>query len=114
MHSQPKHPILGIALLLLSGFSAAQDGSGPSSAPGAAVVVTGGYLTNPELRAAVIRRIDEQPALRSENISVRSFDHNVYLYGTVTSRLESEQAQAIASATPGASRIYNALGVFGG
>ena len=44
---------------------------------------------------------------------MQSFDHDVYLYGSVTSRMDSEQAEAIARAVPGVKNVYNGLGSFG-
>jgi osmotically-inducible protein OsmY len=105
------HALLGTALMVLStyGFAAttadqASDGQ---------VVVTGHGLTDAQIRAEVRQRIDERPALRFDNIDVQSFDRDVYLYGLVETRADSEQAEAIAHTVPSVGKIYNALAVDG-
>jgi osmotically-inducible protein OsmY len=62
-----------------------------------------------QLRAAVQKQIDEQPTLKFDNISVRSFDHVVYLNGLVESRTERHQAIDIAAAVPGVKKVYSSL-----
>lgn len=113
MTSKAKYLLVGITLLALSGYSSADTPSEQSSASNAPVIVTGSPSTDREIRAEVMRRIREKPALATENIDVQSFDHNVYLYGSVTSRMDSEAAEAIARAVPGVRNVYNGLGSFG-
>jgi osmotically-inducible protein OsmY len=114
MTSKAKYLLFGTALLALSGFSAAgtlnEQSTAGSEAP---VIVTGSYSTDREVRAEVLKQIGEKPALATENMDVQSFDHNVYLYGSVSSRMDSEQAEAIARTVPGVKNVYNALGTFG-
>ena len=114
MTSKSKYLLFGTALLALSGYSAADTLNNQSTAGSEGpVIVTGSHSTDREIRAEVIKRIGEKPALATENIDVQSFDHNVYLYGSVTSRMDSEQAEAIARAVPGVKEVYNGLGAFG-
>jgi hypothetical protein len=111
MTSKLNYALLGAALLVLSGYSAAQTPLEASTTD--SVIVTGPRSTDSEIRAEVIKRIDENPALRNENIDVQSFDHNVYLYGSVTSRMGGEEADAIARTVSGVKNVYNGLGSFG-
>ena len=111
MTSKLNYALLGTALLALSGYSAAEPALESSTTD--SVIVTGPRSTDSEIRAEVIKRIDEKPALRTENIDVQSFDHNVYLYGSVASRMDGEEAEAIARTVPGVKNIYNGLGSFG-
>ena len=113
MTLKAKSLLFGTALLALSGYSVADTLSEQSSASDAPVIVTGTHSTDREIRAEVIRRIGQKPALATENIDVQSFDHNVYLYGSVTSRMDGEDAEAIARAVPGVKKVYNGLGSFG-
>jgi osmotically-inducible protein OsmY len=114
MTFKAKSILLATALLAVSGYSAA-DTPGEQSSAGseAPVIVTGTHAGDREIRVEVMRRIDERPALRTENIDVQSFDHNVYLYGVVSSRMEGEQAEAVARTVPGVRSVHNALGSFG-
>jgi osmotically-inducible protein OsmY len=111
MTSKLNYALLGAALLVLSGYSAAQTPLEASTTD--SVIVTGPRSTDSEIRAEVIKRIDEKPALRTENIDVQSFEHNVYLYGSVTSRTDGEEADAIARTVPGVKNVHNGLGSFG-
>ena len=115
MTSKAKYLLFGTALLALSGYSVADTPKEQSTAgSNSHVIVTGSYSTDREIQAEVLRRIGEKPALATENIDVQSFDHNVYLYGSVTSRINSEQAESIARAVPGVRKVYNSLGLFQG
>jgi osmotically-inducible protein OsmY len=115
MTSKAKYLLLGSTLLALSGYSVADTPKEQSSAgSNSHVIVTGTYSTDREIRAEVLRRIGEKPALATENIDVQSFRHDVYLYGSVTSRMDSEDAGAIARTVPGVRKVYNGLGSFGG
>jgi osmotically-inducible protein OsmY len=105
------YALLGTAWFALSGYSVAETALEPSSTD--SVVVTGPHSSDREIRAEVMRRIDEKPALRTEHIGVQSFDHTVYLYGSVTSRMDGEEAEAIARAVPGVKAVYSGLGSFG-
>jgi osmotically-inducible protein OsmY len=105
------HALLGAALMALStyGFAATTaDQAGVRQ-----VVITGDRLTDAQVRDEVRQRINERPQLRFDNIDVQSFDHNVYLYGVVYSRGDSEQAEAIAHTIPSARKIYNGISVGG-
>ena len=109
-----KGALLGTALLTVSGLSAADTLAEPSTAPSdAPVIVTGTPSTDREIRAEVVSRIGDEPALRTENINVQTSDGNVYLHGAVTSRIDSERAEAVARTVPGVKEVYNALGSFG-
>ena len=105
------YSLVATALVALSGYGFAQEAVEPSTTD--SVTVTGAPSTDSEIRAEVLRRIDEKPALATENIDVQSFDHNVYLYGSVTSRMDGEEAEAIARAVPGVNEVHNALGSLG-
>jgi osmotically-inducible protein OsmY len=110
MTSKVTSALLGTALLVAAGHSAAGASSEQSTAGShASVIVTGAHFTDREIRAEVMRRIDENPTLRTENIDVQSFDQDVYLYGSVTSRMDGERAEAIAHTVPGVKSVYNAL-----
>lgn len=106
--------LLATALLVLSGYSAAATSYQPSATDAQAqVIVTGGDFTDREIRGEVMRRIDEKLVLGTQNISVQSFNHDVYLYGTADTRMESEEAEAIARTVPGVRKVYNGLGSLG-
>jgi osmotically-inducible protein OsmY len=114
MTSKANGLLLGTALMVLSAYSAADTVSEQSTAAsGAPVIVTGSSSTDAQIRAEVINRIDEKPALRTDTIDVQSFHQNVYLYGVVASRMDGDEAQAIAGTVPGVGKIYNALGSLG-
>lgn len=114
MTSKLNHVVLAMALLVLSGYSAAgtpneqiNDGlRGPSDRDGS-------HSTDREIGAEVMRRINETLIIGSGNIQVRTFDHDVYLSGAVGSSREVEDAGAIARAVPGVRKVYNGLGWFG-
>ena len=125
MTPQAKSLLLGTALLAFSGYSAAGTPDGQSTAgcdsdvtasdvTGSDVIVTGTHWTDREIRAEAMRRIGEKPALRTENIDVQGFDHNVYLYSVVTSRMDSQLAEAIVRTVPGVRNVYNGLGSYRG
>jgi osmotically-inducible protein OsmY len=115
MTSKAKYLLLGSTLLALSGYSLGNTSEEQSTqASNSHAIVTGIYSTDREIHAEVLRRIGEKPALATENIDVQTFDHDVYLYGSVTSRKDSEQAEAIARTVPGVRKVYNSLGLFGG
>ena len=114
MTSKANSLLLGTALILLSGYSTAGTLSGQSTAAThAPVIVTGTASTDREIRAEVLNQIAERPALKTENIDVQSFDHDVYLYGIVSGRMDGEAAEAIASAVPGVKKVYNATASLG-
>jgi osmotically-inducible protein OsmY len=114
MTSKLNHVLLGMALLVLSGYSAAGTSNeqindelrGPGDRDGS-------HSTDREIGAEVMRRLNEKLTLGIGNIQVRSFDHNVYLSGAVGSSREVEEAEAIARAVPGVRKVYNGLGWFG-
>jgi osmotically-inducible protein OsmY len=108
MTSKANSLLLGTALILLSAYSAAGTLSEQSMAGSLApVIVTGTASTDREIRAEAMKRIDEKPALRTENVDVQSFHHDVYLYGIVSTRMDGEEAEAIASTVPGVNKVYN-------
>jgi osmotically-inducible protein OsmY len=111
MTSKLSYALFGAALLALSGYSAAQTPVEPSVTD--SVTVTGAPSTDSEIRAEVMRRIDQKPALATEAIDVQSLNHNVYLQGVVTGRMDGEEAEAIARTVPGVKNVYNGLGTFG-
>ena len=114
MKSKATNLLLGTALLMVSAYSLAANGDESSTTDSDnAVIVTGPAPTDRQIRAEVIRQIDEKPALRTENIDVQSFHRNVYLYGAVDSRMDSEEAEAIARSAPGVVKVYNGLGTSG-
>jgi osmotically-inducible protein OsmY len=114
MTSKANSLLLGTALILLSAYSAAGTSSEQStpSTP-APVIVTGTASTDREIRAEAAKRIDEKPALKTENIDVQSFRHDVYLYGIVSNRMDGETAAAIASTVSGVKKVYNATASLG-
>ena len=113
MTSKVKYLVLGTALLALSGYSVAGANEQSTTASDAPVIVTGARSTDRAIRAEVLRRIGEKPALGTENIDVQSFNRDVYLYGLVTTRMDSEEAEAIARTVPGVRNVYNGLGLSG-
>jgi osmotically-inducible protein OsmY len=66
-----------------------------------------------QIRAEVLRQIDDRSELKFDNISVRSVDHAVYLEGLVDTRVDQEEAATIAAAVPGVSKVYNELALSG-
>jgi osmotically-inducible protein OsmY len=109
MTSKANSLLLGTALILLSTYSVAGTLSEQSTAGShATVIVRGAASTDRQIRAQVLKQIDKRPALRTENIDVQSFHHDVYLYGVVSTRIDGEAAEAIASAVPGVKKVYNA------
>lgn len=114
MTSKRNHALLGTVLLVVSGYSAAGASNEESTTDlRAPVVVTGAASTDREIRAEVMKRIDQNLTLGTELIDVQSFDHDVYLYGAVDSFMEGEEAEAIAQAVPGVRKVYNGLGWLG-
>jgi osmotically-inducible protein OsmY len=105
------HALVGAALTALCTYGFAATTA--EQAGGGQVVITGNRLTDAQVRAEVRQRINERPQLRFDNIDVQSFDHNVYLYGVVDSRGDSEQAEAIAHTVPSVKKIYNGISVSG-
>jgi osmotically-inducible protein OsmY len=79
----------------------------------AAVVAGSAYAKadgeDEKIRAEVQKQIDERPALRFYGISVRTFDHVVYLEGLVDTSFDRSQAEAIARAVPGVTKVYDKL-----
>jgi osmotically-inducible protein OsmY len=61
------------------------------------------------IRAEVQKQIDEQASLRYDYISVRTVDHVVYLKGLVDTNFDRRQAEAIASAVPGVTKVNDQL-----
>lgn len=110
MNVKSKNLLLGAALVVFSAYSAADpisnDSTSESDGP---VVVTGVGSTDAQIRAEVARRINDKPALRSENIVVQSSDHDVYLSGLVETRMDGDLAEAIAHTVPGVRNVYNGL-----
>jgi len=114
MTSRTNSLLLGTALMVLSAYSVAGTSSEPSTASSdAPVVVTGRASTDSQIRAEVMKRLDEKPALRTDNIDVQSFHHDVYLYGIVATRMDGEEAEAIAGTVPGVGKVYNGLASVG-
>jgi osmotically-inducible protein OsmY len=83
----------------------------------AAAVSLGAYADpkqeDAQIRAEVQKQINESPSLKFHNISVRSVDHVVYLQGLVDTRVDRNQAGAIARAVPGVKKVYNELALNG-
>ena len=113
MTSKLNHVVLGMALLLLSGYSAAGTSNEQINDELRSGGRDGSHSTDREIGAEVMRRFNEKLTLGIGNIQVRSVDHNVYLSGAVGSSREVEEAEAIARAVPGVRKVYNGLGWFG-
>ena len=62
-----------------------------------------------KIRAEVQKQIDDQPLFRNYDISVRTVDHVVYLKGVVDTNFDRRQAEAIASAVPGVTKVKDQL-----
>jgi hypothetical protein len=62
-----------------------------------------------KLRAEVQKQIDKRPSLKFYGISVRTVDHVVYLEGLVDTNFDRSQAEAIARAVPGVTKVYDKL-----
>jgi len=101
------HVLLGAALVVLSTHGFAQTTA--DQAGDQRVVVTGSGLSDTQLRAEVRQQINDKPELRFHNIDVQSFHHNVYLYGLVDTRSESDEAEAIARSVASVGQVHNAL-----
>jgi osmotically-inducible protein OsmY len=66
-----------------------------------------------KISAEVQKRIDERPSLRFYNISVRTFDHVVYLEGLVDTNFDRSQTEAITRTVPGVTKVYDKLSLNG-
>ena len=62
-----------------------------------------------KIRAEVQKQIDERPSLKFYGVSVRTVDHVVYLEGLVDTNFDRSQAEAIARAVPGVTKVYDKL-----
>ena len=62
-----------------------------------------------KLRAEVQKQIDERPSLKFYGVSVRTVNHVVYLEGLVDTNFDRSQAEAIARAVPGVTKVYDKL-----
>jgi osmotically-inducible protein OsmY len=110
MTSKANGLLLGTALILLSAGTLSERSTAASHAP---VIVTGTASTDREIRTETMKLIDEKPALRTENLDIQSFHHDVYLYGIVSSRVDGETAAALASTVSGVKKVYNATASLG-
>ena len=70
-------------------------------------------FSDASIRAEVQKKLNEQPSLRFFNIQVLAADHAVYLRGFVDTRVDRRQADAVARAVPGVSKVYNDLALNG-
>jgi osmotically-inducible protein OsmY len=60
----------------------------------------------------VLALFDQHPELGAPNsIEVHTVDHVVYLNGTVSQGLQSEEAETVAARAAGVTRVVNTLGV---
>jgi len=62
-----------------------------------------------QISAEVQKQINERPALKFYNISVRTVHHVVVLEGLVDTNFDRSQAEAIARAVPGVTRVSDKL-----
>lgn len=62
-----------------------------------------------KLRAEVQKQIEGRPSLKFYGVSVRTSDHVVYLEGFVDTNFDRSQAEAIARAVPGVTKVYDKL-----
>ena len=62
-----------------------------------------------KIRVEVQKQIDDRPSLKVYGISVRTVDHVVYLEGLVDTSFDRSQAEAIARAVPGVTKVYDKL-----
>ena len=62
-----------------------------------------------KIRAEVQTQIDERPSLKFYGISVRTVDDVVYLEGLVDTSFDRNQAEAIARAVLGVTKVYDKL-----
>ena len=60
---------------------------------------------------AVLARLNEGNALKTDQLRVEVFDHKIYLRGMVDTEREYRAAEEIARATPNVMQVVNALGV---
>ena len=64
-----------------------------------------------KITAEVRARFRERPDLEENAISVQTLDHVVYLSGVVSSGLEINNAESIASGVPGVTQVINSMAV---
>jgi len=65
------------------------------------------------IRAEVSKQINARSSLRFFNINIQTYKHAVYLQGLVATGVDRDQAEQIALAVPGVSRVYNGLVIEG-
>ena len=106
--------LLGAALVAFSTYGSAQTTANPNQSDDQRIVINGTSLSDAQLRAEVMRRFNDRPELRFHNIDVQSFQHDVYVYGLVDTRAESEEAGTVASGVPGVRKVYNGLALSNG
>jgi osmotically-inducible protein OsmY len=104
--------LLGGALVAFSTYGFTQTTANQSDDQ--RIVIDGSSLSDAQLRAEVMRQINDRPALRFHNIGVQSVQHNVYLYGVVDTGAEGAQAEAVARGVPSVRKVYNGLAVSNG
>jgi osmotically-inducible protein OsmY len=104
--------LLGAALVVFSTYAFAQTTANQSDDQ--RIIIDGSGLSDAQLRAEVMRQINDRPELRFHNIDVQSFQHNVYLYGVVDTGAESAEAEAVASGVPSVRKVYNGLALSNG
>lgn len=63
------------------------------------------------ITAEVQSRFRERSDFEQNAISVQTLDHVVYLSGVVSSGLEINDAEAIASSVPGVTRVVNSMAI---
>lgn len=94
-------------VLLLSGAfqgSAMAADAQPSTGP----------VDNEQLAKSVKTALDREPALKVSEVYVETAGGKVYLTGLVDTRLERQEASAIAARVPGVSGVANDIGVKNG
>jgi osmotically-inducible protein OsmY len=64
-----------------------------------------------KITAEVRARFRERPDFEQSAISVQTLDHVVYLSGVVSSGLEINNAESIASSVPGVTQVVNSMAV---
>jgi osmotically-inducible protein OsmY len=71
-----------------------------------------GCAGDANITANVRTLLDQHPELGPpDSIDVQTDDHVVFLYGTVSEGLQSREAEAVALATPGVTRVENSIAV---
>jgi osmotically-inducible protein OsmY len=71
----------------------------------------GGCPGDAQIRAKVEAQLAQHPEIEPNAITVQTANHKVYLYGLVSSSLEIDEAQSLASNVAGVTEVVSSVGV---